>query len=89
MARETGGAYYEVRKDRTIEDIYAQIEESLRNQYSIGYTPERAAADGKYHIIKLTTITPNQWEFPRLCRGGSRTLRIPGVCSPSIACAGQ
>jgi hypothetical protein len=64
MARETGGAHYEVRKDRTIEDIYAQIEESLRNQYSIGYTPERAAPDGKYHIIKLTTITPNQMGVP-------------------------
>jgi hypothetical protein len=31
------------------------IENSLRNQYSIGYTPPRAAADGKYHKIKLTT----------------------------------
>jgi hypothetical protein len=34
---------------------YSQIEDALRNQYSIGYTPPRAAADGKYHKIKLTT----------------------------------
>jgi VWFA-related protein len=55
MAKETGGAYYEVTKNQTIEAIYSQIEDALRNQYSIGYTPGRRAADGKYHKIKLTT----------------------------------
>ena len=55
MARETGGAYYEVTQSRTIEEIYSEIEEALRNQYSIGYTPERAQPDGKYHKIKVTT----------------------------------
>ncbi len=59
MANETGGAYYEVGKGQTIEDIYSQIEEALRNQYSIGYTPERPAPDGKYHKIKLTTKARN------------------------------
>jgi VWFA-related protein len=55
MARETGGDYNEVTKNQSIEDIYAQIEEELRNQYDIGYTPARAESDGKYHKIKLTT----------------------------------
>jgi hypothetical protein len=41
MARETGGAYYEVTESHSIEEIYSQIEEALRNQYSIGYTPGR------------------------------------------------
>ena len=31
------------------------LEEELRNQYSIGYTPPQASGDGKYHRIKLTT----------------------------------
>jgi VWFA-related protein len=53
MASETGGAYYEVTASQSIEDIYSQIEEALRNQYSIGYTPARAQSDGKYHKIKL------------------------------------
>lgn len=39
----------------SIEDFYAQIEEALRNQYAIGYTPGRAKPDCKYHKIKLTT----------------------------------
>jgi VWFA-related protein len=55
MAKETGGVSYAVTKNRNIEAIYTEIENSLRNQYSIGYTPPRAAADGKYHKIKLTT----------------------------------
>jgi VWFA-related protein len=56
MARETGGAFYEVTESQSIEEIYKQIEEALRNQYSIGYTPGRAQPDGKYHKIKVTTI---------------------------------
>lgn len=55
MARETGGISYEVAKGQTMEQIYAQIEEALRNQYSIGYTPAHSMDDGKYHKLKLTT----------------------------------
>jgi VWFA-related protein len=55
MAKETGGISFEVRKKQTIETIYAQIEDLLRNQYSIGYTPGRLESDGKYHKITLST----------------------------------
>ena len=60
MARETGGISFEVPKGQTIDAIYAQIEEALRNQYSIGYTPERTTdraggPKGTYHTIKLIT----------------------------------
>jgi VWFA-related protein len=55
MAKETGGISYEVMKEQSIEAIYSQIEEALRNQYSIGYTPTCQTDDGKYHKIRLTT----------------------------------
>jgi len=55
MARETGGSYFEVTKNEPIEAIYSQIEEALRNQYSLGYTPRRVEPDGKYHKIRLVT----------------------------------
>ena len=55
MAGETGGVSYEVKKSQTIEAIYSEIEDALRNQYSIGYMPARQNADGKYHKIKLLT----------------------------------
>jgi VWFA-related protein len=55
MAKETGGVSYGVTKNRPLETIYSEIEEALRNQYSIGYIPNRPSADGRFHGIKLTT----------------------------------
>jgi VWFA-related protein len=55
LARETGGEYFKVSTNNPIETIYAQIEEDLRNQYSIGYTSTRPDTDGKYRKLKLTT----------------------------------
>ena len=38
-----------------IEQVYAEIEELLRSQYSIGFTPDPSTKKGKLHKIKLTT----------------------------------
>ena len=55
ISQETGGRCFEVSKKETVDQIYAQIEEELRNQYSIGYTPDRGgAAEEGYHKIQLT-----------------------------------
>jgi VWFA-related protein len=59
LARETGGRYYEVSKQNPIERIYDSIEEQLRSQYSIGYTPERKDVGGRYRQIRLTTRLPS------------------------------
>lgn len=59
MARETGGAYFEVTPAESIEQIYTQIEDLLRNQYAIGYTPPRVQPDGKFHKIRLTSKDPH------------------------------
>jgi VWFA-related protein len=53
ISRETGGSFFEVSKKLTIDDIYDRIQEELRNQYSIGYTSDRADATG-YRAIKVT-----------------------------------
>ncbi|HEV2687524.1 MAG TPA: VWA domain-containing protein, partial [Bryobacteraceae bacterium] len=55
LSKETGGGFFEVSKKQPIERIYAQIEEELRNQYSLGYTPDRADAGPGYRTIHLTT----------------------------------
>ncbi len=55
MAKETGGLAYEVSSNQSIEQIYSQIQDALRNQYSFGYTPPRTLPDGKFHKIKLIT----------------------------------
>ncbi len=58
LARETGGAYFEISADHTIQDAYAQIEDALRNQYSLGYTPARSDKSAGYRKIKLTVNRP-------------------------------
>jgi hypothetical protein len=35
--------------------VYSAIEEDLRNQYSLGYTPDRPAEERGYHRIHLVT----------------------------------
>ena len=43
----------------------------LANQFSAAYAQRQSDPNTK-------------WEIPRLCRGGSRTLRIPGVFHPQL-----
>jgi VWFA-related protein len=54
ISKETGGQLYQVSKKDTVDKIYAQIEEELRNQYSLGYTPDKDTGAG-YHRIQLST----------------------------------
>jgi VWFA-related protein len=49
ISRETGGRFFEVSKKEPIDKVFAAIEEDLRNQYSLGYTPT-VAAPGYRHI---------------------------------------
>ena len=54
ISKETGGQLFEVSKKETVDKIYSEIEEELRNQYSLGYTPDKDNGPG-YHKIELTT----------------------------------
>ncbi|HEV7522025.1 MAG TPA: VWA domain-containing protein [Candidatus Angelobacter sp.] len=55
MSRETGGRLFEVSGKQTVDKIYAQIEEDLRNQYSLGYTPDRTDPGEGFHKISVKT----------------------------------
>ena len=54
ISHTTGGAYFEVSKKKSVEQIYSEIEEELRNQYSLGYSSDRPASDTGYRKIALT-----------------------------------
>jgi VWFA-related protein len=56
ISRETGGRMFQVSKKESLEQIYQQIEQDLRHQYSLGYTPDTSSnARGGYRKIRLTT----------------------------------
>ena len=54
MSRETGGAFFEVSKKHTLDAIYQQLQEELRSQYSLGYTPPNSSGKA-FRTIKVTT----------------------------------
>ncbi len=53
ISAETGGRLFEVSKKQPMDQIYRQIEEELRSQYSLGYTPDPTTETG-YHKLRLT-----------------------------------
>jgi VWFA-related protein len=56
LSKETGGRMFVVSKKETISQIYAQIQDELRNQYNIGYTPDRAPDNtSDYRHITVAT----------------------------------
>jgi VWFA-related protein len=52
----TGGMAWFPRFEGEMPDIFANIVQFLRNQYSIGYTPPDSAHDGKFHKIKVEVV---------------------------------
>jgi VWFA-related protein len=54
LATQTGGQMFEISKKLPIDQAYAEAEEELRNQYSLGYMPAAADSDAGYHRIQLT-----------------------------------
>jgi VWFA-related protein len=53
ISKATGGHFFEVSKKQSIDKIYAAIDEELRNQYSLGYTPDKSDASVGYHKLHL------------------------------------
>jgi hypothetical protein len=54
LATETGGAYYEANNHSELESIVTRIEEELRNQYVLMFTPT-SGVDLNHHIHVLAT----------------------------------
>ena len=55
ISKETGGRMFEVSKKETVDQIYQQIQEDLRNQYSLAYVPDRPGNASEYRKIHVTT----------------------------------
>jgi Ca-activated chloride channel family protein len=58
FSKETGGMAFFPRFYGEFPSIYQAIQQSLRNQYSIAYSPTNMAHDGKFRKIKVELVAP-------------------------------
>lgn len=56
ISEETGGRIFRVSRKRPLEWIFAQIQEEMRSQYSLGYTPTNPVRDGSFRRIRIKTV---------------------------------
>ena len=58
LTEGTGGWTYPVVAAKRCKDVCVRIAEELRNQYLLGYSPENAAADGRWRVLTVRTTRP-------------------------------
>ena len=56
FARETGGGYFDLKKDADLNSSFTRIAQELRSQYLLGFSP--AALDGKIHRLEVRAKRP-------------------------------
>jgi VWFA-related protein len=59
MSEETGGRVFKVDRGHTLQDAFAQLQEEMRSQYAIGWTPANEHKDGSYHKTELRLADKN------------------------------
>ena len=58
LARETGGLTFP-NPGHQASEVFSKIESDLRSMYVLGFTPSAGALDGKFHTLKVTTVSPD------------------------------
>jgi Ca-activated chloride channel homolog len=56
FAAETGGGYFDLKKDADLNSSFTRIAQELRSQYLLGFSP--AALDGKVHRLEVRAKRP-------------------------------
>ena len=59
MSQETGGHVFTVDRKHPLSEIFKQIQEELRNQYSIGYESTNPNRDGSFRHIEIKVDNPD------------------------------
>ncbi len=55
MSDPTGGHVYRVDRSHPLEDVFRELQEEMRTQYAIGYTPANSTKDGSYRKLDVKT----------------------------------
>jgi VWFA-related protein len=53
MSDETGGRVYKVDRRHSLEDVFKELQDEMRSQYSIAYTPSNEVKDGGYRHLDV------------------------------------
>jgi len=53
LSDETGGHVYKVDRRHPLEEVFKELQDEMRSQYSIGYTPTNPAKDGSYRHLEI------------------------------------
>ncbi len=61
MAEETGGKVFHVDRGHSLQDAFRDLQEDMRSQYAIGYTPINGAKDGSFRRIDIKP-TNKDWK---------------------------
>lgn len=55
LSRETGGGYFAVTKQQTIQQIFDVIQEELRSEYSLGFVSDQPVTSSGFRKIRVST----------------------------------
>src|SRR5579883_1582110 len=53
MSDETGGRVFKVDRKHALDEVFREIQDEMRSQYAIGYTPTNDVKDGSYRRIDI------------------------------------
>jgi VWFA-related protein len=53
LSEETGGRVFKVDRKHTLEQVFQELQEEMRSQYAIGYSPQNDKKDGSFRKIEI------------------------------------
>jgi VWFA-related protein len=53
MSDETGGRVFKVDRKHSLDEVFQEIQDEMRSQYAIGYTPTNDVRDGSYRRLEI------------------------------------
>ncbi len=53
MSEETGGSVFSVGRRENLDELFKQIQDEMRTQYSVSYSPANSVKDGSYRKLEI------------------------------------
>jgi VWFA-related protein len=75
FAKETGGQAFFPRFVGELPNVFQAISQSLRTQYSLGYSPNNLAKDGKFRKITVQLVNPGTNEPLRMTNDKGKPMK--------------